>query len=471
MTSDFQKRSTFLENPALIFLVLAWVMGVLILSLPVANSFSLLQKVRYLAPAVFISALLMFINLRDGLAFWALGVTALMMGTGYRFRVGSVPTSALEAVLVFLLALLFWNRRPRGALAGADLHLPGQKWLIGFLLFSAAIFVLSLLRGIPLTRAVIQFKGFVLYPLLAYVMVAGIQSRKILYAAIALAVGVALVIAGLGILDFTGSYAPPAHPQAVYRSSGQYGPQNLFGLTLVAIALLLAGWGLGSEKEALRLLVPVVILWLMAGALTSISRTMGVAFTVGAFYLASLRGFNKSYPLVIVGLGVGLLLALFPDAVSGRLFRLSDTSFQGRMDNVSLGIRILRTHPLGTGWGQGWWYNQRMGQLVPSGFIPWHHNDYLNLAVQVGVIGLIVYLVFWGKVILAGRCWLRAHGEHSDLTPVVQGAQAALVALLVGALFEHVLWRPDIAGLVGWVLGIMVGAMRLHERNCESGDG
>ncbi len=463
---SLREPPTFLERPTLVFLILLWGLGIFILALPFANSFSFLQKVRYLAPAAIVSVIMVLLNTKDGLAFWALGLTLLVMGTGYQFEIGSVRTSALEVLLVFLIFLLIWNQRSQGTFRKWELHLPGQGWLLGFVLFSAAIFVLSLLRGIPLTRAVIQFKGFILYPFFAYILVAGIQTRRILHGAVILVLVMALIIAGVGMADFAANYTSPHHPQAVFRSSGRYGPQNLFGLTLAAIALLIAAWGLGQKKSLARILLLMAVLWIMAGAMTSISRTMGAAFFVGILYLLSLRGIRKSYPVILIAVGVALLLlTLFPHTVSARLFQLTDTSFQARTANVELGLRVVMTYPWGTGWGQG--YTQRMGELVPSGFIPWHHNDYLNLAVQTGVLGLGIYLIFWAKVILNVRRWLKENKSPSSFIPIVQGAQAALVALLVGAVFEHVLWRPDIAGLVGWTLGIMVAAMRLHE--CDRG--
>jgi hypothetical protein len=52
----------------------------------------------------------------------------------------------------------------------------------------------------------------------------------------------------------------------------------------------------------------------------------------------------------------------------------------------------------------------------------------------------------------------------SELAGYIQGSQIALVSLLVSAGFEHVFWRPDIAGLIGWFLGIMVAGMALDDR-------
>jgi hypothetical protein len=35
----------------------------------------------------------------------------------------------------------------------------------------------------------------------------------------------------------------------------------------------------------------------------------------------------------------------------------------------------------------------------------------------------------------------------------------------MAALFEHVLWRPDMAGLVGWLLGMLVASMYLGQQD------
>ena len=118
---------------------------------------------------------------------------------------------------------------------------------------------------------------------------------------------------------------------------------------------------------------------------------------------------------------------------------------------------------LGWGWGNAYWYLPGVG-LFPTGDIPWYHNDYLNLAVQIGIVGVLLYLGYWWQLLGAAQRWLKTHAGAS-LSGYVRGSQAALVGLLIAAAFEHVLWRPDIAGLVGWLSGLMLAGMYLGARD------
>jgi O-antigen ligase len=104
---------------------------------------------------------------------------------------------------------------------------------------------------------------------------------------------------------------------------------------------------------------------------------------------------------------------------------------------------------------------------VPSAFVPWYHNEYLNLAVQVGLPGLILYFGFWVSLILSAIRVLRQF-SRAPAAPYVLGSLAALCGLLIGALFDHLLWRPDSGGLVAWMAGILAASMRLATQPIQS---
>jgi len=147
----------------------------------------------------------------------------------------------------------------------------------------------------------------------------------------------------------------------------------------------------------------------------------------------------------------------FLDGSINRLFQLSDSSTTKRYFYLESGLNsILRYGLTGAGWGKAYWYYEGIG-LVPSGNIPWYHNDYLNLAVQVGIPGLVLYLGFWFSFI---KSIVSKQLSSSTNSFVVSGV-AALIAVLVGASLEHLLWRSDMAGYVFWIAGFIIAASKL----------
>jgi hypothetical protein len=81
--------------------------------------------------------------------------------------------------------------------------------------------------------------------------------------------------------------------------------------------------------------------------------------------------------------------------------------------------------------------------------------------VQVGATGLLLYLGFWGSLVVSAVKWLRKNLDTPS-RGFVLGGGAALISLLVSAFFEHVLWRPDVAGIVGWTAGILLVGIQLE---------
>jgi hypothetical protein len=168
---------------------------------------------------------------------------------------------------------------------------------------------------------------------------------------------------------------------------------------------------------------------------------------------------------MVVPLLMALLMFLLPSETSGRLLQLSDSSFLRRQSYLASGLYAAASGwAFGLGWGNGYWYTP-LGGLLSTGWIPWYHNDYLNLWVQVGGLGVALYLAYWLQLLLAAR-----RSEVRPETPpawagLALGSQAAVVALLASAAFEHVLWRPDSAGLVAWLVGIMLASRQYMARS------
>lgn len=447
--TDRRFRSPF------IFLGCAWVLAGVSILMPFADS--VFVKALLLLTPVSLSLLAPLLDARAGFALWSITVGFLVSQTGFQVDVAGMRTSVLELVLLLLLPLLIWSWRS-SALRFINLRVPGQRWFALFVLYSGIMLLVGLQRGAYVQQALQVLKGFVVYPILIYIVVAGVYHRSLLRLAVVVALGSFSFFAVLGLLEFA---ANPPDPQAteIYRASADFASINTFGVTFAAVALFAFGIGLSLPKRWQQLMMIGYACILFLAAATSVARTVWLVFAVGLVYLL-LAGKQRSiYPLLILVLG-GVLLFSISNPITERVLQLTDSSTMKRSAYLASGIAGFSANWL-TGWGWGityWMPYPGVGAAVPG--IPWYHNEYLNLGVQTGIVGVGLYLGFWLSILRYGHVWLSASADPMYLG-YVRGSMAALIGLFVAAATEHVWWKVDIAGLGVWFAGLMLVAIRL----------
>jgi hypothetical protein len=460
------------ERAALVFLALSWIVSGLGAASPLATSVP--AKLLLLVPPFLITVVLTLHRPADGFTLWSLAIGFMVTQTGYQLAIDDARLSALEVVILFLLLFLVWYRRRAQGAGPPVFRLPGLRLLLLFVLYAFLMLGVSLLRGVRPLATIIEFKGFVLYPFVPFIMVVGLRSLKIVRAAIAMVVGWYLLVATQGIGQFRSADLVDRWG-GLYRASADYASINTYGITLLAAALLVLGIGVYSSTVRARVLLFGASLWLFMGAVTSVSRTVWVAAAAGLLILLTNRD-KRHYGLILLIVGMAIFL-LLPNEVAGRIDQLSDSSTQKRELYLQAGMQAWQQRWL-TGWGWGVSFYMTSAGLIPGyDGIAWYHNDYLILASQTGLIGLLLYVGYWLHTMVTSIRW-RAMAVDSPFVGYVRGAQMALVGLLAAAFFEHVLWKPDIAGLVGWVSGLMFTCMYLdreagawYDRTARRGQG
>lgn len=445
---------------AWIFLGVVWLVSLIALVSPLADT--LLWKAVFLAVPVACSLFVLIANPQEGFAVWVIGLTLLISQTGFQLDIGPYRTSALEVMLVFVLLVMILMQRKLQLTSSSLTDIPGKRLFIAFALYALTMAVISFVLNTPLVNIVAQFKGFLLYPLIALILLVGINSVANLRLTMAILIIWYAMIAASGMLQFAqGSTTAQleANPDLL-RADAAYAAINVFGITLGAISILCVGIALKTESSRTRMLLIFAATWLFLGAMTSLSRTVGVAYIV-ALIAITISSRSRFVWFVTLAVSLPLLLGfLFPEIAIDRLLQLSDSSSVRRIFYLQSGLRAwLANIPFGHGWGVAYWLGNG-NTLIRSASFPWYHNDYLNLAVQVGLVGLLLYLAFWFVVLRRGYRAIRTYAS-SETSGIMIGSFAALIFLLTAAFFEHVLWRPDIAGLVGWVLGILLASIAL----------
>lgn len=383
-------------------------------------------------------------------------------------------------VLGFLLGLgvRLWQRRPWPASAAVWLMLglaayallrgwlaeyPGGTWSVRW---SAALEWAQLAVFVPVAYAI-----------------GGDRHRLLRVLALALA---GLVLGGLYRLDWALLLADPA---AFAESRPGFGaPAIVFalfsGTALLGLFTLRRRWWGGRDDPAhrLRIALWLAVTVLVAQAfLLTLSRGAWLALAatavLGLLLVASRRGRRRS-PRLLTWLGAGAVAVLvlmnagamlervadeFDTAralVRGELSYAEDSSFSQRWNAQRFGIDLWQERPW-LGWGPGSAKVLLKASDDPSvrltgyGPIEHLHNTYLEVLVQLGVVGLLLWLALLGALWRSVQEACTAGSVDADVGNFLL---LSLVYLMLWSLFDfhalHQDWRAFWGLLAGCVLGV-----------------
>ena len=172
----------------------------------------------------------------------------------------------------------------------------------------------------------------------------------------------------------------------------------LFGLTCYAFRLL----DEGVRRSHLACIAVLLLCIALGRSATSLAIAMLMLFA--ALFLA-LRGRPRLRLVMafVAGWGllaVGTMLLVAP----GLMFQLAgrDTSLTGRGPLWHEVVRVIAERPLfGHGYAGFWNEDSRQVQylwLLVGWQAPDSHNGYLDVTVQIGLVGLALYMLLWGRV-------------------------------------------------------------------------
>lgn len=168
--------------------------------------------------------------------------------------------------------------------------------------------------------------------------------------------------------------------------------------------------------------------------------------------------------LVVLG-GVLIALATILPAVSERLASISGGSeveqtleSTGRLTGWTVAVKYLFHHPIDAILGVGfdcWGYT-----IYRAGGQSAGHNLYLHVLGELGLLGGIIYLMFFFRLLLRLN---RARGSGGDAEPIGQLSLALLIALLVGSITAELLYptvtQISCMALVMYTMGLIMGRL------------
>ncbi len=252
--------------------------------------------------------------------------------------------------------------------------------------------------------------------------------------------------------------------------SGLYLHYNHFANFLLGVGLLTFGYGMaGKMKPLLRVACFVIYAICCYGIYLAHSRGAWLGLGCGSAlvmvgWLANLWRCKTSWA------GVALIAAtvLAPIVITGAwkvgtsAVSNRNTGDSGRLEFASIAVDLIQEKPLWGGGSRSYFFDSfkkwNPKELwTGSGDIQYVHNEYLQAAVDYGLVGIVLLLLIFAIVMFRGVALLTVgEGKSRGDAGIALGAMAALCAMGVQAFFSfvyHVL--PDVilmACCVGWLV-------------------
>jgi len=240
-------------------------------------------------------------------------------------------------------------------------------------------------------------------------------------------------------------------PEALYTSP------NSVAVYLEPAVAIATGFALYSDDRRDRTVALICLPFVLLSLIATLSR--GGLLTLAVLgLLAVITMPQRRVKLALLGglvvAAIGLLQVPF---IINRLYKQFDPSypyntFEGRLQIWHDTLQMLKDHPI---FGAG----LRAYSIVMTGYVtPGHkpelypHNLFLAMWAELGIVGLISFLVLLGMLLWRGWSgWTRADGLAR---PLLWGTSASFIAITVHGMFDTPYFNNDIS-LEFWVLAAL----------------
>lgn len=417
-------------------------------------------------------------------------VFAIPFGSVRSLEISGFNVTAVEILVAVLV--LAWTAQQ---MAKRELKPKVSLLLLPLLLVLSALAFLTTIApsvSLSLKELLKWVELVVVFYLVAHMVERPIQVKLLLIAILCAAFLEALH----GWYQFLGEVGPSGFllGGSYIRAHGTFEQPNPYagylGLTLPFCYSLLVGRARVRPTKGIAL-VSLAFVVILAALLVSFSRGAWLAFASAVLIISLVRTRRIMAPTLFISLLVALILLLgafnlLPAPLADRLssttdyFRLFDASkmvvttenwaIAERMATWQAAWGMFSDHTW-NGVGLGGFRSAYGDYALPywRNVLPDHaHNYYLNLLAETGVLGLVVYLVFFLAVFvyagssLWGTEWSKVGLSSSALfnSPAITlGILGSLAALSIHSLFDN-LYVHGIGVQLGMLLGLLVAVNR-----------
>jgi O-antigen ligase len=361
-------------------------------------------------------------------------------------------------------------------LAREERGLGRVEWL---LLASIALYALQALYSSDKAKAGENLAFFYVPFALLFVLLRDVRwTRELLLRCLGVAVALALAFATIGFVEYARKELF-LNPKVVaaneydnyFRVNSLFFDPNIYGRFLALVMIAVTAIVLWRRRERDVLLAGAVLLWLLAGLVTSFSQSSVVALLLGLAVLAAHRWSARvtayaAGALVVLALLVALL------APASLHFGLkgsggsTNNATSGRAKLIEGGLELFAKRPL-YGWGSGSFQTEyeRNSKTGAQNATSASHTIPVTVAAEQGIVGLALYVAL---LVVAFATLLRGAGRSpprpkpGDARQVLASPFRPALAACFAALVLHTFAYADfLEDPMTWtLLGIGVALAR-----------
>lgn len=249
------------------------------------------------------------------------------------------------------------------------------------------------------------------------------------------------------------------------RTHGSFSTAMTYGGILLILSSLFLAEALGSRASLrLRIASGLGVLATVVALFYSFTRSSWVGALVSVVIILA---FLRRRLLVPFAAALVIFVILLPAPYRARVASIWDPSYRTNVQRLELlrgGAVIFKEHPvIGVG-------TMDLAQVyrdhMPPGAVYVHghmHNDFLQIAVQMGIVGLAAFVI-----LLVSFFRLMARNLRLDLPPgeraFVVGSIAALAGFIVNGLFEWNFGDAEVVTLLYAIIGANLALSLEHLR-------
>lgn len=374
-------------------------------------------------------------------------ISALLPTYLLRFSFGPLPSTILEmAVAGFVIAgsvkmikEKIWRLPPRPITALA------AAWII----FAA----ITLFWTPSLKVGLGYWKAFFMEPALVFFTAyALIKPQRQILKSIAIGLGVSgLSLAIIGILQpvFSGfGVAPPYWDLIPARITSVFPQPNMLALFIGPLTAPLIAVALREKERMIRWCA--LILFIIGWQVIALTYSLGALLGLAAAFVFVLIVHRPTRIYTTVFLVLGAVFVLSQSQIRSRIeptFKLEDWSGKVRMIQWKEAFSFIKDHPIKGAGLAG--YKKAIEPYHAADYIeifPYPHNIFLNIFVELGIFGLLIFLS-----ILAYVCLVLIKNRQN---PWVLPITTSWIVLIVHGLVDIPYFKNDLS-VFFWLLILM----------------
>ncbi|MFB3902701.1 MAG: O-antigen ligase family protein [Acidobacteriota bacterium] len=238
------------------------------------------------------------------------------------------------------------------------------------------------------------------------------------------------------------------------RVTGLMSHWMTFGGQLMIVSIVLAAYVISLFQPRIapgqssiragrtRWLWLALLLLLLFALLLNMTRSAWIGAILGLMVVVALRNYRLGLlAVVVIALAWFVLPGRFKDRITST-FDPADTTNRVRVELLRTGVNVIRSHPY-TGIGprvvSRAFPRYRVSREFPDWAYQHLHNNAVQIAAEMGFLGLATWLAIWVKMAWDHVSFLRLSARRRDraLLATTLGGLGSLLAFLAAGLFEY----------------------------------